>query len=179
MLVCRCPTAGNLWVVSWRIGRGTSRCICRCRVRVLTLARRRRMVHFLLHHFSVDIAHRNLRGNTYLFLLFFGYRRGIGQLSNLLPLLVRLEPLADRSEQTDKGVCHSALQILRMNITFLERFLKRIVRGEVHWTAVLLVPRYAEYRARRCTLGHKRFLLPRTLLRTAAVGAISVCCLNR
>src|SRR5258708_29510774 len=47
MLVCRCPTAGNLWVVSWRIGRGTSRCICRCRVRVLTLARRRRMVHFL------------------------------------------------------------------------------------------------------------------------------------
>ena len=46
-----------------------------------------------------------------------------------------------------------------MHVTFLERVPERVVRGEVHRPAVLLVPVNAEYRARGCALGRKRLLL--------------------
>jgi hypothetical protein len=96
---------------------------------------------------------------THLFLLLFEYRGGIRQLRNLLPLLAFLEPLADRREQADERVRHGPLEIPRVHVSLLERLLKRVVCGEVHRPTVLLVPVYAEYRARRGTLGHKRLLL--------------------
>lgn len=69
-------TAGNLWVVSRRIGSGMSRCICRCRVRVLSLARRRRMVHFLLQR-SQSTSQTAFCEETRTFFFFFsGTREG-------------------------------------------------------------------------------------------------------
>ena len=45
MLVVAIPTIGSLWAISRCIGRGRSRRVC-----ILSLARRGRVVHFLLHH---------------------------------------------------------------------------------------------------------------------------------
>jgi len=93
-----------------------------------------------------------------LFLLLFWHRRGIRQLGDLLPLFVFLEPLPDGREKTDDRIRHGSLEIFWMHVTFLERLLERVVRGEVHRPAVFLVPVYAEHRARRGALGRKWLL---------------------
>ena len=118
------------------------------------------MIHFLLHRpLSRRTVSEEIDGHTHLFLLLFWYRSGIRQLRDRLPLFVFLEPLPDGREKTDDRVRHGSLEIFRVHVTFLERVPERVVSGEVHRPAVLLVPVNAEYRTRGRALGRKRRLL--------------------
>src|SRR6266702_590699 len=120
----------------WRIRRR----ICRCRrTNILSLPWWRRMVDLLLYYLQSTLP-RHLQGDTHLFLFLFWHRGWIGQLCNLLPFFPFFEALANWCKQAHKGICHGALQVLRVNLAFLKRFPEGIIRGEVHGAAILLVP---------------------------------------